>query len=184
MRSRSRDNRKPSRAEGADIVGPTFREQLVRARRGQGVFRANVLLRENYCRVTPVNESRHLKLSHIKPWRHATDIERLDGANGLLLSPHIDHLFESGTSRSRAAKSWFSFPRSETRCLMRGESMLVSELAISRGNRTPSWTTTARTYSNTRSLMARPPQDTRIQPKLFFVFCLHCFLLTALPLDA
>jgi len=78
------------------IVGPTFREQIVRARRGQGVFRANVLLKEEYCRVTKVNEPRHLLASHIKPWREATDPERLDGANGLLLSPHIDHLFDEG----------------------------------------------------------------------------------------
>ncbi len=80
----------------ASIVGPTFREQLVRARRGQGVFRANVLLREEACRVTGVAEPRHLKASHIKPWRDATDTERLNGANGLLLSPHIDHLFDEG----------------------------------------------------------------------------------------
>ncbi len=79
-----------------EAVGPTFREQLVRARRGQGVFRANVLLREEFCRVTRVSEPRHLKASHIKPWRDATDTERLDGANGLLLSPHIDHLFDEG----------------------------------------------------------------------------------------
>ena len=78
------------------LVGPTFREQIVRARRGQGVFRSNVLLRETFCRVTRINEPRHLKASHIKPWRDATDAERLDGANGLLLSPHIDHLFDEG----------------------------------------------------------------------------------------
>jgi putative restriction endonuclease len=86
--------------EGSDadriIVGPTFREQIIRARRGQGVFRSNVLLREEYCRVTKVQDQRHLKASHIKPWRDATDAERLDGSNGLLLSPHIDHLFDSG----------------------------------------------------------------------------------------
>ena len=78
------------------ISGPTFREQVVRARRGQGVFRSNVLLREEHCRVTGVSEPRHLKASHIKPWRDASDAERLDGANGLLLSPHIDHLFDEG----------------------------------------------------------------------------------------
>jgi putative restriction endonuclease len=78
------------------ILGPTFREQLVKARRGQGIFRANVLLHEKCCRVTRVSEPRHLKASHIKPWRAATDAERLDGANGLLLSPHIDHLFDEG----------------------------------------------------------------------------------------
>src|SRR5688572_7152396 len=59
-------------------------------------FRSNVLLREEFCRVTRVDEPRHLKASHIKPWRDATDTERLDGANGLLLSPHIDHLFDEG----------------------------------------------------------------------------------------
>jgi putative restriction endonuclease len=80
----------------ASITGPTFKEQVVRARRGQGVFRANVLLREDSCRVTRVSEPRHLRASHIKPWRDAADAERLDGANGLLLSPHIDHLFDEG----------------------------------------------------------------------------------------
>lgn len=78
------------------ITGPTFRDQLVRARRGQGVFRSNVLLREERCRVTGVDEPRHLKASHIKPWRDSTDAQRLDGSNGLLLSPHIDHLFDEG----------------------------------------------------------------------------------------
>src|SRR5262249_27917916 len=78
------------------IVGPTFREQIVRSRRGQGVFRSNVLLHETACRVTHVDEPRHLKASHIKPWRVSTDSERLDGANGLLLSPHVDHLFDEG----------------------------------------------------------------------------------------
>ncbi len=29
-------------------------------------------------------------------WRAADDTERLDGANGLLLSPHVDHLFDEG----------------------------------------------------------------------------------------
>ena len=78
------------------FVGTTFREQLVRARRGQGVFRANVRLHETACRVTGVHDVRHLRASHIKPWRDANDHERLDGSNGLLLSPHIDHLFDEG----------------------------------------------------------------------------------------
>jgi putative restriction endonuclease len=80
----------------ATLTGPTFREQLVRARRGQGVFRSNVLLRENACRVTKVVEPRHLRASHIRPWKDCTDGQRLDGANGLLLAPHIDHLFDQG----------------------------------------------------------------------------------------
>jgi hypothetical protein len=78
------------------VVGNTVQEQLIRARRGQGVFRHNVRSIENYCRVTMVNDSRHLVASHIKPWRDSSDQERLDGNNGLMLSPHVDHLFDSG----------------------------------------------------------------------------------------
>jgi hypothetical protein len=38
-----------------------------------------------------------LKASHIKPWRScANNHERLDGYNGLLLAPHVDHLFDRG----------------------------------------------------------------------------------------
>lgn len=77
-------------------MGPTFRDQLIKARRGQGVFRSNVLLTEEYCRVTKVSDPKHLRASHIKPWRAATDSERLNGFNGLLLSPHVDHLFDKG----------------------------------------------------------------------------------------
>jgi putative restriction endonuclease len=78
------------------LPGPTFVEQIVKARRGQGVFKSNVLLREVACRVTGVSEPRHLRASHIKPWSQSSDKERLDGNNGLLLSPHIDHLFDKG----------------------------------------------------------------------------------------
>lgn len=77
-------------------MGPTFKDQLIKARRGQGVFRSNVLLTEESCRVTRVDDPKHLRASHIKPWKVANDSERLSGFNGLLLSPHIDHLFDKG----------------------------------------------------------------------------------------
>src|SRR6266446_6519764 len=38
----------------------------------------------------------HLIASHCKPWRDSTNEERLDGENGLLLTPSIDHLFDRG----------------------------------------------------------------------------------------
>jgi predicted restriction endonuclease len=38
----------------------------------------------------------HLRASHCKPWRDATNEERLNGENGLLLTPSIDHLFDRG----------------------------------------------------------------------------------------
>ena len=34
--------------------------------------------------------------SHCKPWRDCRNEERLDGENGLLLTPSIDHLFDRG----------------------------------------------------------------------------------------
>jgi hypothetical protein len=42
-------------------------ERLIRARVGQGVFRANVLGVESGCRVTGVTDPDHLRASHIKP---------------------------------------------------------------------------------------------------------------------
>lgn len=78
------------------IAGNLEKIQIVMARRGQGVFKANVRLIEKQCRVTGVSNIKHLRASHIKPWRHSNDSEKLDGFNGLLLSPHIDHLFDKG----------------------------------------------------------------------------------------
>jgi putative restriction endonuclease len=51
---------------------------------------------EQRCRITRVDNPVHLRASHCKPWRDATNEERLDGENGLLLTPSIDHLFDRG----------------------------------------------------------------------------------------
>ncbi len=75
----------------------TVREQLVRARRGQGLFRRRVLDAEPVCRITGIATPTLLVASHIKPWRACgTSAERLDGANGLMLAPHADFLFDRG----------------------------------------------------------------------------------------
>ncbi len=75
----------------------TIREQLVRARRGQGLFRRRVLEFEPICRITGLTAPNLLIASHIKPWRACgTAAERLDGANGLMLAPHADFLFDRG----------------------------------------------------------------------------------------
>ena len=80
-----------------DVAIPqTTREQLVLARRGQGRFRDNVSRIETRCRVTGVNRPEHLIASHCKPWRDSDNAERLDGENGLMLTPSIDHLFDRG----------------------------------------------------------------------------------------
>jgi putative restriction endonuclease len=77
-------------------IGPTQKIQLINARRGQGLFRTNVRLHEKCCRITQVSEPKHLRASHIKPWKYSSDSEKIDGSNGLFLAPHIDHLFDRG----------------------------------------------------------------------------------------
>lgn len=90
------DDRHERELLNREVIGPVEKHQLVKARRGQGVFRSNVEAREPRCRVTGVSDPRHLRASHIKPWRKSTDIEKIDGNNGLMLAPHVDHLFDRG----------------------------------------------------------------------------------------
>ena len=78
------------------IEGSLERERLVMSRRGQGVFRHNVEQIEKSCRVTGLRDLQHLRASHIKPWKDSDDQEKVDGHNGLMLSPHVDHLFDRG----------------------------------------------------------------------------------------
>jgi len=78
------------------IEGNLEKVQITKARRGQGIFRTNVRLIERSCRLTGVQNIKHLRASHIKPWKDSTDSEKIDGNNGLLLSPHVDHLFDQG----------------------------------------------------------------------------------------
>jgi putative restriction endonuclease len=75
----------------------TIKKSVILARRGQGAFRANVEAVEAECRLTGITNPILLIASHIKPWRscHSAQ-ERLDGNNGLLLTPDADLLFDRG----------------------------------------------------------------------------------------
>ncbi len=77
-------------------VPETDRLALIRARKGQGLFKDRVSEIESRCRITGVDNPVHLVGSHCKPWRHSTNEERLNGESGLLLTPSIDHLFDRG----------------------------------------------------------------------------------------
>lgn len=77
-------------------IPQTTRQAVVMARRGQGLFKQNVQHLESRCRVTKVDQIEHLRASHCKPWRDSSNAERLDGSNGLLLTPDVDHLFDRG----------------------------------------------------------------------------------------
>ena len=82
------------------VPSATERDALTKARMGQGLFRQRVAKQEPICRVTGLARHEFLIASHIKPWRDCDHQERLDGANGLLLSPHVDKLFD---------RHWISF---------------------------------------------------------------------------
>lgn len=82
--------------QNAHLSG-TEKQQLITARIGQGLFRERVSAVERSCRLTEIANPRLLIASHIKPWRMCSSAgERLDGANGLLLTPHVDRLFDRG----------------------------------------------------------------------------------------
>ena len=77
-------------------ITETEKEQLVKSRIGHGLYRNNLQQIESHCRFTGLTDTKYLIHSHIKPWAKSNDSEKLDGNNGLLLSPHIDKLFDGG----------------------------------------------------------------------------------------
>lgn len=80
----------------------TEAERLVVQRVGQDLFRSALLdYWRGRCCVTGLAVPSLLRASHVKPWaKCASDDERLDVFNGLLLAPHVDALFDGG---------WISF---------------------------------------------------------------------------
>ncbi len=82
-------------------ISETSRKALVDARLGQGKFRESVLrLWDRRCAVTDSTIGAAIRASHIKPWRDATNEERLDEENGIPLIASLDALFDLG---------WISF---------------------------------------------------------------------------
>lgn len=80
-----------------DYFTPTVTERsgLVVSRVGQGAYRKSIINRwEGQCAVTGFNDLQILIASHIHPWKDASNEERLDINNGILLSPTYDALFD------------------------------------------------------------------------------------------
>jgi hypothetical protein len=90
------------RTKTQNLPKTTEAERLVVQRVGQDIFRTALLdYWQGRCCVTGLAVTSLLRASHIKPWAHcASDNERLDVFNGLLLAPHLDALFDGG---------WISF---------------------------------------------------------------------------
>ena len=85
-----------------DELDGTEKEMIVKARIEQGLFRNRVSTSEPICRVSGVTDPQFLRAGHIKPWRNCSNHERLDGSNGLMLVPNIDHIFDKGYITFRA----------------------------------------------------------------------------------
>jgi hypothetical protein len=84
--------------EGVAGLGDSEVDRIVRQRVGQDVFRAALMVYwEGRCVVTGIAEPALLRASHIVPWaKCASDAERLDVHNGLLLAAHWDAAFDAG----------------------------------------------------------------------------------------
>jgi hypothetical protein len=82
----------------ATLPKTTEAERLVVQRVGQNIFREGLLdYWEGRCAITGLAVPELLRASHIKPWADcASDAERLDVFNGLLLAPHLDAAFDRG----------------------------------------------------------------------------------------
>ncbi len=65
-----------------------------KVRIGQSYFRANLLSEMKSCPITGIDDKRLLIASHIKPWVHSNNEERVNTKNGILLSPLFDKLFD------------------------------------------------------------------------------------------
>jgi predicted restriction endonuclease len=75
----------------------TERDAVRKARVGQGRFHQLLLeLWGSRCAVTGVEMPAVLMAAQIKTWRCATNAERLDRHNGLLILPKYDKLFDRG----------------------------------------------------------------------------------------
>ena len=69
-------------------------KQKVRTK--QSYFRDLLLNDMKMCPITGIDDKRMLIASHIKPWVHSNNLEKVNVKNGILLSPLFDKLFDSG----------------------------------------------------------------------------------------
>lgn len=78
-------------------VSATERDATVKQRIGQDLFREGLMvLWEGRCAISGLDEPSMLRASHALPWAQASDAERLDVFNGLLLAAHLDAAFDGG----------------------------------------------------------------------------------------
>ncbi|MBY3199972.1 DUF2002 family protein [Rhizobium laguerreae] len=78
-------------------VDPETETEATRAiRLGQQKFRNDLIEEFERCPISGIDMPELLRASHIKPWSHSSNPERIDSNNGILLAVHIDILFDKG----------------------------------------------------------------------------------------
>jgi len=83
--------------EESKILDETVETKVLsRARKGQGKYRDDLLNSCPYCPITMVSDERILIASHIKPWSHSNEREKIDPYNGFMFTPTFDYLFDRG----------------------------------------------------------------------------------------
>ncbi len=97
----------------ATLPRSTDAERVVIQRVGQNIFRAGLLeYWEGHCAITGLAVPELLRASHIKPWADcASDAERLDVFNGLLLAPHLDAAFDCGKALAPGHRAYLPWHR-------------------------------------------------------------------------
>jgi putative restriction endonuclease len=124
------------RAKLANLPAATEVERLVRQRVGQGIFRGAL---DDYwqgkCAATGVGDRALLRASHIVPWAEcATDGERLDVFNGILLVADLDAAFDAAliTFDEQGAPQFSAKLTAEGRAMLAGKLTGVSVRLVPR----------------------------------------------------
>ncbi len=86
----------PTEIEEIDDVRGYTRDQLIKARVNQRLFRQRVLSAyDNTCCITGIKQSELLIASHIRPWK-IDESNRLNPSNGIAINALHDRAFENG----------------------------------------------------------------------------------------
>lgn len=92
-KEKNKDNQEDQRISAKE---EKKREEIRKARDGQGKYRESLIDQCKFCPITMVADERLLIASHIKPWAASDDNEKTDPYNGYLLTPLYDKLFDRG----------------------------------------------------------------------------------------
>ena len=84
------------RIESSSKITTKKRYALVSSRYGQGDFRDDVLRFWGKCAISGMVNPALIQACHIKDWSKATDAERLDQENGIMLTHTLHRAFDEG----------------------------------------------------------------------------------------